>query len=144
MGLLHIYLARGWNAAPGDEYIPSLAADLRARKVPASESYSYLLTALWRRKHRLPLDTSLILKSIERQERLHSDKVHQLQSSLTDDRETFLWKPVVYFDGGSVRPQKGEDAIDYAVKALQKPTSVCAQAEVQGHASGDEPDAVAL
>jgi outer membrane protein OmpA-like peptidoglycan-associated protein len=52
--------------------------------------------------------------------------------------------PVVHFDKRSVRPRPDNGALDYVVKAMQKPTSVCALAQVQGHASADESDAPAL
>ena len=76
MGLLHIYLSRGWEVRGRGGYIPSLAADLRARQVPDSdEGYHYLLTVLWRRKHGMPLDTPAVSKSIEHQERTYSDRI---------------------------------------------------------------------
>jgi len=149
MGLLHIYLSRGWEARGRGGYIPSLAADLRARQVPDSdEGYHYLLTVLWRRKHGMPLDTPAVSKSIEHQERTYSDRISHWEEATSarviDDREHFLWMPVVYFDEGSVRPRPDGDAVDYIAKEMQKPTSVCALAQVQGHASPNESAAHAL
>jgi outer membrane protein OmpA-like peptidoglycan-associated protein len=138
MGVLHLYLSRGWAAPAFDEYIPSLAADLKARQVPPSRGYQYLLTALWRRKHGLPLETPVILTSIERQERIQTERIKG--SSVIDDRESFLWMRVNHFEEDSVRPRPDAEVLDYVFQAIQKPTSICALAQVQGHASADEPD----
>jgi outer membrane protein OmpA-like peptidoglycan-associated protein len=94
----------------------------------------------------LPLDTPAVLKSIDRQQRIYLETIRASESgrTVTDDREHFLWMPVVTFDADSVRPRSDSDAFDYVVETMQKPTSVCALAQVQGHASADEPDARAL
>jgi outer membrane protein OmpA-like peptidoglycan-associated protein len=141
MGLVHIYLSRGWTREYG--HVPSLATELKARGVPSDRTYAYLLTVLWRRKHRLPVDTPRVLQSIERQERLISER-RQPWNYVIDDREHFLWMPVVRFDEDAVRPRPSGDALDYVVETMQKPTSVCALAQVQGHASADEPHARTL
>ncbi len=152
MGIWHIYLSRDWSAQ-GDGHIPSLASDLRARQVPASKDYLYLLTTLWRRKHGLPLDTPPVLESIERQERHRSEPIRAWQCPrgperciprVIDDRETSLWMPAIHFKKGSVRSLADDGALDYVVKAMQKPTSICALAQVQGHASADESEARSL
>jgi outer membrane protein OmpA-like peptidoglycan-associated protein len=141
VGIVHIYLSRGW--ARDYEDVPSLATELKTRRVPADRTFAYLLTVLWRRKHGLPIDTPRVLQSIERQERLASER-RRPWNHVIDDREHFLWMPVIHFDAGSVRPRPDGDALAYVVERMQRPTSVCAVAQVQGHASADEPDAGAL
>ena len=158
MGVWHMYLSRDWSVPGGDGHIPSLNSDLRARQVPASQDYQYLLTTLWRRKHGLPLDTPLVLESIDRQERLRAETIRtsrfpngpprsdDLKPHLAtiDHRETRLWMRLIHFDKGSVRSLPDDGAVDHVVKAIQSPASVCALAQVQGHASADESDARAL
>ena len=140
MGVFHIYLSRGWADY---EQVPSLAPQLKARQVPPNQIFPYLVTVLWRRKHALPIDTPQVLQSIERQERLRAERRRQW-AHVTDDREFFLWMRVIHFEQDSVRPLPDDGALDQIAKDLRKPTSVCALAQVQGHASADEPDARTL